>query len=293
MSSPSSATSVPHDGTDAEARPLTVAEPSILGLPVSFWPRILAPIAVGLLVLGLWEFAVRWNEVPSYVLPGPLLVGQTLIADWGTLSTSLWVTLRITFMALAAAVIVGVALAVLFTQSKWLEMALLPYAVILQVTPIVAIAPLIIIWAGDINLSLLICAWIVAFFPILSNTILGLNSADHNLINFFQLHGATRWQTLRHLKLPAALPYFLAGLKISGGLALIGAVVAEFVAGTGGSESGLAYRILEAGYQLKIPRVFAALLMISLSGIAIFLATSLISHLLLRRWHESALKREN
>jgi NitT/TauT family transport system permease protein len=284
---------VPHDGTDAEARPLALAEPTILGLPVSFWPRILAPIAVGVLVLGLWEFAVRWNEVPSYVLPGPLLVGQTLIADWGTLSSSLWITLRITFMALAAAVIVGVALAVLFTQSKWLEMALLPYAVILQVTPIVAIAPLIIIWAGDINLSLLICAWIVAFFPILSNTILGLNSADHNLINFFQLHGATRWQTLRYLKLPAALPYFLAGLKISGGLALIGAVVAEFVAGTGGSESGLAYRILEAGYQLKIPRVFAALLMISLSGIAIFLATSLVSHLLLRRWHESALKREN
>ncbi|MGX1787326.1 ABC transporter permease [Bosea sp. NPDC055332] len=293
MNSSSPATAVPHDGTDAEARPLTVAEPTILGLPVSFWPRILAPIAVGILVLGLWEFAVRWNEVPSYVLPGPLLVGQTLIADWGTLSASLWITLRITFMALAAAVIVGVALAVLFTQSKWLEMALLPYAVILQVTPIVAIAPLIIIWAGDINLSLLICAWIVAFFPILSNTILGLNSADHNLINFFQLHGATRWQMLRYLKLPAALPYFLAGLKISGGLALIGAVVAEFVAGTGGSESGLAYRILEAGYQLKIPRVFAALLMISLSGIAIFLATSLISHLLLRRWHESALKREN
>ncbi|HEV7326476.1 MAG TPA: ABC transporter permease [Bosea sp. (in: a-proteobacteria)] len=293
MSSSSPATAVPHDGTDAEARPLALAEPTILGLPVSFWPRILAPIAVGVLVLGLWEFAVRWNEVPSYVLPGPLLVGQTLIADWGTLSSSLWITLRITFMALAAAVIVGVALAVLFTQSKWLEMALLPYAVILQVTPIVAIAPLIIIWAGDINLSLLICAWIVAFFPILSNTILGLNSADHNLINFFQLHGATRWQTLRYLKLPAALPYFLAGLKISGGLALIGAVVAEFVAGTGGSESGLAYRILEAGYQLKIPRVFAALLMISLSGIAIFLATSLVSHLLLRRWHESALKREN
>jgi NitT/TauT family transport system permease protein len=139
----------------------------------------------------------------------------------------------------------------------------------------------------------LICAWIFAFFPILSNTILGLNSADHNLINFFQLYGATRWQTMRYLKLPAALPYFLAGLKISGGLALIGAVVAEFVAGTGGTESGLAYRILEAGYQLKIPRVFAALIMISLSGIAIFLATSWISHLLLRRWHESALKREN
>lgn len=294
MSVPSiDAPAAAHDGTDSEARPVFATEPRILGLPASAWPRILAPIAIGVVTLGLWELAVRWNGIPSYILPGPLLIGQTLVADWGTLSGSLWITLRITFMALAAAVIVGVTLAVLFTQSKWLEMSLLPYAVILQVTPIVAIAPLIIIWAGDINLALLICAWIVAFFPILSNTILGLNSADHNLVNLFQLYGATRWQTMRHLKLPAALPYFLAGLKISGGLALIGAVVAEFVAGTGGSASGLAYRILEAGYQLKIPRVFAALLMISLSGIAIFLVTSWISHLLLRRWHESALKREN
>ncbi len=281
------------DGTDAQALPVAMAETRILGLPASVWPRILAPLVIGIAMLALWEFAVRWNEIPHYVLPGPILVGQTLVADWGTLSGSLWVTLKITFMALAAAVVVGVTLAVLFSQSKWLEMALLPYAVILQVTPIVAIAPLIIIWANDIDLSLLICAWIVAFFPILSNTILGLNSADHNLVNLFELYGASRWQTMRYLKLPAALPYFLAGLKISGGLALIGAVVAEFVAGTGGSASGLAYRILEAGYQLKIPRVFAALVMISLSGIAIFLATSLISYLLLHRWHESAIRREN
>ena len=127
----------------------------------------------------------------------------------------------------------------------------------------------------------------------MSNTILGLNSADHNLVNLFQLYGATRWQTMRYLKLPASLPYFLGGLKISGGLALIGAVVAEFVAGSGGNESGLAYRILEASYQLKIPRMFAALLLISASGVAIFLVTSYIAHLLLRRWHESAVKREN
>lgn len=276
----------------AEALPVP-AEARFLGLPASVWPRIFAPLVIGALVLALWEFAVRWNEIPSYVLPGPVLVGQTLVADWATLSGSLWVTLRITFLALAAAVVVGVALAVLFSQSKWLEMALLPYAIVLQVTPIVAIAPLIIIWANDIDLSLLICAWIVAFFPILSNTILGLSAADHNLVNLFELYGASRWQTLRYLRLPAALPYFLAGLKVSGGLALIGAVVAEFVAGTGGNASGLAYRILEAGYQLKIPRVFAALAMISLSGVAIFLATSLVSHLLLRRWHESAIRREN
>ena len=247
---------------------------------------------IGILALALWEATVRLREIPHYVLPGPLLIAQTLVADWPTLAGSLLITLRITFAALVAAVTVGVALAVLFAQSRWLERALFPYAVVLQVTPVVSIAPLIIIWANDVNLSLLICAWIVAFFPILSNTILGLNSADHNLVDLFRLYRAGRWQTMRYLRLPAALPYFLGGLKISGGLALIGAVVAEFVAGTGGSASGLAYRILESGFQLRIPRMFAALALISASGVAIFLATSWISHLLLRRWHESAIKRE-
>jgi NitT/TauT family transport system permease protein len=209
--------------------------------------------------------------------------------DWATLSESLLITLRITFAALIAAVVVGVSLAIVFTQSKWLEKSLFPYAVILQVTPVVSIAPLIIIWVGDINLSLLICAWIVAFFPILSNTILGLNSADHNLINLFQLYRASRWQTLRYLRLPAALPYFLGGLKISGGLALIGAVVAEFVAGTGGAETGLAFRILEAGYRLAIPRLFAALFLLSVTGIVIYLVLDFLSRLLLRHWHESAI----
>ncbi|MEQ1612304.1 MAG: ABC transporter permease [Hyphomicrobiaceae bacterium] len=281
-----------NDGTDSATRPVFAEEQRILGIARSSWPGILAPIAIGILGLVAWELIVRVKGIPHYVLPGPLLIGQTLIADWPTLSTSLWVTLRITFAALVAAVTVGVTLAILFTQSKWLEKSLFPYAVVLQVTPVVAIAPLIIIWIGDINLSLLVCAWIVAFFPILSNTILGLNSADHNLVDLFRLYGASRWQTLRYLRLPAALPYFLGGLKISGGLALIGAVVAEFVAGTGGNASGLAYRILESSYNLKIPRMFAALFMISSAGIAIFLVTSWISHRLLHRWHESAIKRE-
>lgn len=279
-------------GTDQEAVPVSAAEPRILGLPKSRWPGILAPLVMGVLFLGFWEAIVRIKGIPHYILPGPLLIGQTLFTDWGTLSVALWVTLRITFAALVAAVTVGVSLAIVFTQSKWIERSLLPYAVILQVTPVVSIAPLIIIWVGDVNLSLLICAWIVAFFPILSNTILGLNSADHNLVSLFQLYGASRWQVMRYLRLPSALPYFLGGLKISGGLALIGAVVAEFVAGTGGSASGLAYRILESGYQLKIPRMFAALVMISGSGIAIFLITSWVAHRLLHRWHESAIRRE-
>ncbi|MBV8189732.1 MAG: ABC transporter permease [Alphaproteobacteria bacterium] len=282
----------PPDGTDAAALPVLAEERRWLGLTATSWQRVLAPLAIGAVVLGLWEAAVWWFEVPAYILPGPWRILRALIDDWGTLSPSLWITLEITGLALLAAVVVGGALAILFTQSKWLEFSLLPYAIVLQVTPIVAIAPLIIIWVNNTLLSLLICAWIVAFFPILSNTILGLNSADHNLLSLFQLYGAGRWQTLRYLRLPAALPYFLGGLRISGGLALIGAVVAEFVAGTGGTASGLAFRILEAGYQLKIPRMFAALALVSLSGIAIFLVLSLVSHLLLRRWHESALRRE-
>ena len=251
--------------------------------------KVAAPLVLGVLMLALWELAVRAAAIPPYILPGPVLVARTLVADWSTLAPSLLVTVEITLAALAAAVVVGGLLAVLFSLSRWVELSLFPYAIILQVTPIVAIAPLIIVWANDLNLSLLICAWLVAFFPILSNTILGLRSVDPNLLSLFELYGAGRWRTLIHLRLPAALPYFLGGLRISGGLALIGAVVAEFVAGAGGSASGLAWRILESGYQLKIPRMFASLALVSATGIVIFLLLTLLSHLLLRHWHESAL----
>ncbi|MBX6745595.1 MAG: ABC transporter permease [Acetobacteraceae bacterium] len=250
------------------------------------------PTLVGLLVLGLWEGLVRAFAVPPYVLPGPVAIMQAMVADWGLLWASLLVTLRIALLALLAAVSVGGLLAILFAQSRWVERALFPYAVVLQVTPIVAIAPLILIWVDDVTLALLICAWIVAFFPVLSNTVLGLNSADRNLLELFRLYGATRWQVLWLLRLPSALPFFLAGLRVAGGLALIGAVVAEFVAGAGGTGSGLAFRILEAGYQLKIPRMFAALALISACGIAIFAVLGLVQHLLLRHWHESALRPE-
>jgi len=263
-------------------------EASFAGLTHTTWLRILAPALIGVIVLGFWEWAVHHYAVPRYILPGPVLIGQTLVRNWASLSVSLGITLRITFMALAVAATLGLALAVLFAQSRIIELSLFPYAVILQVTPIVAIAPLIIIWVDNIQVALLICAWIVAFFPILSNTTVGLNSTDRNLVDLFRLYGASRWQVLWRLRLPTAMPYFLAGLRISGGLALIGAIVAEFVAGSGGRASGLAYRILEAGYQLQIPLMFAALVLVSATGIAIFLALSLVSHLLLRRWHESA-----
>ena len=254
--------------------------------------RVAGPLAVGCGLLLFWQLAVIYYAIPHYVLPRPTVILTALHEDWRTLFLSLWSTLQTTFLALFFAVTLGVALAVLFTQWQWLERSILPYVIVLQVTPVVAIAPLIIIWTGDINVSLLICAWLVAFFPILSNTMLGLNSADHNLLDLFDVYGASRWQKLVLLRLPSSMPYFLGGVRISGGLALIGAVVAEFVAGTGGQGSGLAFRILESGYQLRIPRMFAALILISIAGIAIYLLTSWIAWLLLHKWHESALKRE-
>lgn len=250
------------------------------------------PVLVMALGLLLWDRVVVWNDIPHYTLPGPWLVFRTLVEDWAILFDALLVTLQITLLALLVAVLGGVGLAVLFTQSRWMEMSFYPYAVILQVTPVVAIAPLIFIYVDNRLAGLLICAWLVAFFPVLSNTTLGLNSADHNLRDLFRIYGATRWQRLRFLQLPSALPYFLGGLRIAGGLSLIGAVVAEYVAGTGGIGSGLAFRILEAGYRLNIPRMFAALILIALTGVLIFAALSLLSHLMLRKWHESAMTRE-
>jgi NitT/TauT family transport system permease protein len=250
------------------------------------------PVVVLGLGLWLWDRVVVWNAIPHYILPGPGLVVQTLIKDWALLFDALLVTLQITLMALAVAVIGGVGLAILFTQSRWAEMSFYPYAVILQVTPVVSIAPLIFIYVDSRTAGLLLCAWIVAFFPILANTTLGLKSADHNLRDLMTIYRATRWQRLRYLQLPSALPYFLGGLRIAGGLSLIGAVVAEYVAGTGGIGSGLAFRILEAGYRLNIPRMFAALLLIALAGVVIFAGLSFLSHMLLRKWHESALRRE-
>ena len=254
--------------------------------------QIVAPLAVGAVLLALWEIVVRVNGIPPYILPGPLAIANSLWTDGPSLLGSLLVTLRVTLAALAAAAILGGAIAVLFSLSRILELSLFPYAVILQVTPIVAIAPLIIIWVQEPFLALLVCAWIVAFFPIVANTTVGLNSADRNLLALFRLYGASQVQILRYLKLPTALPYFLAGLRISGGLALIGAVVAEFVAGTGGTETGLAFRILEAGYRLAIPRLFAALFLLSLTGIVIYLALDALSRILLHHWHESALEQE-
>ncbi|CAN7228479.1 ABC transporter permease [Devosia sp. LjRoot3] len=254
---------------------------------------IAIPIFMVLLAIGLWQLHIVVNQVPRYIMPAPMDVITALINDWPTLYPSLLVTLRITFLALALALIGGVGIAIILVQSRWIELAVFPFAVILQVTPMIAIAPLLLIYMPDTQSALLTCAFVVAFFPILSNMVAGLKSVDHNLLNLFDLYGANRWQTLIQLKLPSSLPYFAAGLRIGGGLSLIASVVAEFAAGSAGKGAGLAFRLLESGYRLNYPRLYAALVLLMLTGVAIFAMTSLVSWLLLHRWHESALKREN
>ena len=252
----------------------------------------LPPVVVGVLILALWELSCWLFNVPSYLLPAPSLIVKTFILNAPALLHSLWVTLRVTLIALALSVSIGTAIALLFVQSPIIERSFFPYAVILQVTPIVAIAPLIIILVKNTQGALIICATIIAIFPIISNTTVGLRSIDAGHQDLFAINRASRLQNLVYLRLPSALPYFFAGLRISSGLALIGAVVAEFVAGTGGSNTGLAYQILQSGYQLDIPRMFAALFLITLAGIALFLIVTSISRMALGSWHDSVIERE-
>ncbi len=249
--------------------------------------KIIYPVAVGIVLIAIWQGLVTGLNLPPYLVPSPLLMMKTLITDWAMLGLALWVTVKITLFAFAVATVLGVLISFVFVQSKRIESALFPYAVLLQVTPIVAIAPLIIIWVKDPTLSMIICASLVALFPIISNTTLGLRSVEPDLQSYFKLNRASRWQVLWRLRIPSALPYFFGGLRISSGLSLIGAVVAEFVAGTGGTGAGLAYQILQAGFQLNIPRMFAALLLISLTGVFLFLFMSWLSRKALGGWHSS------
>ncbi|ACB94733.1 ABC transporter permease [Beijerinckia indica] len=248
---------------------------------------LLPPFLVFVLSLGLWEAIVRFRSIPSYILPAPSLVIETLYRDRAILFPALWVTVQITFGAFLAAVVGGVSVALLFARWPWAERSFLPFAIILQVTPIVAVAPLLVIYL-DAGTAVLVCAFLVAFFPILANTALGLAATDRMLVDLFAFYGASRAQTLWWLRWPAGLPYFLGGLKIGGGLALIGAIVAELAAGAAGKGAGLAFRITEAGYRLNIPRMFAGLALISLTGIVIFGCLAFLSRFLLRHWHESA-----
>jgi NitT/TauT family transport system permease protein len=247
----------------------------------------LPPLIVGLIMLVVWETACRVFAIHPFLLPAPTAIAATLAGDAPGLLRALWSTLKVALIALALATVIGSTIAFLFVQSRLIERSFFPYAIILQVTPIVAIAPLIIILVKNTQAALIICATIIAVFPVISNTTIGLRSVDADLQNLFAINHATRLQNLVYLRIPSALPFFFGGLRIASGLALIGAVVAEFVAGTGGRSAGLAYEILQSGYQLDIPRMFAALFLITVTGIALFLVMVGLSKLALGGWHDS------
>src|SRR5579872_204966 len=253
--------------------------------------RVALPVIVAAFIIAIWAAAVWFWQIKPYVLPSPSLVVQTLVTDRSLLLQSLLVTLVTTVEGFVLATLGGFILAVLFDLSRLVEYSLYPYAVILQVTPVIAIAPLLLVYMPQPT-AVLVCAWIVAFFPVLANTTLGLRSVDRNLADLFALYGASPARVMWDLKLPASLPYMLGGLRIAGGLSLVGAVAAEIAAGSGGAGSGLAFRIMEAQYRLNIPRMFAALLLLCVAGLVIFYLLALVNYLALRSWHESALDSE-
>jgi len=245
----------------------------------------LAPILLVAVLLGLWETACRLTGVPAYFLPAPSAVAAAMAQDWALLLASAWKTLSTALLALAFASLTACSLALIISTNRLLEKAVQPLAVALQVTPVVAIAPQVVIWAGlaHPDRAIISLAVIVAFFPIFSGALTGLKSTDPDLERLFDLYGATRWQKLLRLRIPSATPFVLEGHKVAGGLAVIGAVVAEFVAGSGGSQ-GLAWRILESSNRLQTAKTFAAVIVLSLMGALLHAVLQASEQAILRRF---------
>ncbi|MFC3051001.1 ABC transporter permease [Kordiimonas pumila] len=246
--------------------------------------HVLFPLSAFVTAILIWQGYVLYYDIPVFILPSPMAVIKALILDFQGLLAAAFTTMVITLWALIAAVISGTMLALTFSLSRTFELTFYPFAVILQVTPIVAIAPLIIIWVGldNVDTAQVIIAWLVAFFPVLANMSAGLKSVDKNLNDLFTLYKASKWQRFWLLLWPTSMPYLLASLKISGGLALVGSVVAEFVAGSG-SSTGIAWRIIEAGNRLQIAKMFAGLVLLIIMGVIIFYGFSFLEKMALRR----------
>lgn len=268
--------------------------------PAGAWRRLarrlgsyLPPLIVLVILLGAWQGIVVVRNVPSYLVPSPVVVWQGFLDNSSTLLVAAMYTLRDALAGFALSIVLGVLIAMILAQSRTLERAISPYATMLQTIPIIAIAPIIDLIVGTGEVSVSIVAFIIAVFPVISNTTLGLTSVDHNLLNLFQMYNASRWQLLLKLRLPNALPYLLAGVRISSGLAVIGAFVGEIFAGSGGEEGGLGYIIQIAGTRLQMDVLFAATLLSALLGIAVFVAVNVVNYWILHNWHESAVRREN
>ena len=250
------------------------------------------PMIAFVLLVAVWEIVVDIFKIPHYLLPGPILVAQTAITRWGDLVTAVNTTFFAALAGLALSIFVGITGSLVMSQSRVLERSLYPYAVILQTIPIIAIAPLVVIWLGAGTPAVIVISFLISLFPMISNTSAGLTSTDHNLLNMFDLYNANWWQRIVKLKLPFALPYIMTGLRTSSGLAIIGAIVGEFVGGIAGQRGGLGYVLTAAAIRLDMGYLFAAAFSSAMLGISIFIVVSFIQNLTLRHWHESAVTRE-
>lgn len=259
---------------------------------IKFNIKYLGPIFALIIFLSLWQFVPVLLDIKPFILPKPTDVVEAAIEDWHLLWPAMQVTIFESVIGFLLSAIVGIAISVLLASSRVLEISLYPYAVILQTIPVVAIAPIVVIWFGSGFNSIVIISFLIGFFPIVSNTLMGLNSVDKNMGYLFKLYNASKWQTMFKLRIPAAMPFIVSGLKISCTLAIIGSITGEYIAGIGGGKGGLGYSITVAAVQLKTPYLFACAITGALFGIVFYLLVSFLSRLILKSWHESAMKVE-
>lgn len=254
--------------------------------------KYLGPILALVVFLSIWQFIPTLLDIKPFILPKPTDVVSAAIEDWALLWPAMQITIFESVIGFILSAIVGIGISILLASSRVLEISLYPYTVILQTIPIVAIAPIIVIWFGSGFNSIVIISFLIGFFPIVSNTLMGLNSVDKNMGDLFKLYNANKWQTMFKLRIPAAMPFIMSGLKVSCTLAIIGSITGEYIAGIGGGKGGLGYAITVAAVQLKTPYLFACAITGALFGIVFYLLVSMISRLVLKSWHESAMKVE-
>ena len=257
-----------------------------------FQLKYLGPVVAFVIFISLWQAIPTILEIKSFILPKPTDVVAAAIKDWHLLWPAMQITIVEAVIGFSLSAVIGIGVSILLASSRIIEISLYPYAVILQTIPVIAIAPIVVIWFGSGFNSIVIISFLIGFFPIVSNTLMGLNSVDKNMVDLFQLYNASKWQTMWKLRIPAAMPYIMSGLKISCTLSIIGAITGEYIAGIGGGKGGLGYAITVAAVQLKTPYLFACAIAGALFGIVFYLIVSFISRLVLSSWHESAIKVE-
>ena len=257
-----------------------------------FQLKYLGPIAAFVLFISLWQAIPTLLDIKPFILPKPTDVVNAAIKDWDLLWPAMQITVVEAVIGFILSAVIGIGVSILLASSRIIEISLYPYAVILQTIPVIAVAPIVVIWFGSGFNSIVIISFLIGFFPIVSNTLMGLNSVDKNMGDLFQLYNASKWQTMWKLRIPAAMPYMMSGLKVSCTLSIIGAITGEYIAGIGGGKGGLGYAITVAAVQLKTPYLFACAIAGAIFGIVFYLLVSFISRLVLKSWHESAMKVE-